>query len=393
MKRSRNQKFPDFLLIILLLSCLGCIHRPASLDEEFSCSYQPGPFTLTRQLKELKTIPVGSYPKSVTISPDQKRAYVCNLEGGSIDIIDADSLSIIKRIEFKRTPTIFDDGIERPDYFEEKPVETAFTAGGRYVWISLLKAGGVVVLDTQGKKPAGKSFKAALERDYRSGARRSLKLRFIPTGSQPKVIAVTPDEKWVFVANWRGENVSVIDTKKMKVVKKIRTGLFPRGICFTPTGAYVANFGSHTISEIDLKTLKKRRDFRQVGKNPRHLVMAPDGNSLYVSNHGDGHVRQIDLSTGQVIRSCVVGGEPRTICLSEKKDFLFVTNYKDHTLTAIDLASMTPFLIVDTLHYPVGASFDGKTGTLWVSGYLDKAIRVYRFLSAVKRQVAGSLPR
>jgi len=383
----------DLLLLTILSLQFGCAHSPNPLESQFIPSYQSGPFTLTRQLNELKTISVGDYPKSVAISPDQKRAYICNLEGGSIDIVDANSLDILKRIEFKRTLPFLSDGKKRLDYFEEKPVEINFTSGGRFVWISLLKAGGVVVLDTEGKLPKGKSFKSALVRDYQTGGIQPLKLRFIPTGNQPKVIAVSPDDKWVFVANWKGHDLTVIDAKRLTVVKKIKTGLFPRGICFSPNYVYVANFGSHTISEIDLKTLKRRRTFRNVGANPRHLVTGPDGQTLYVSNHGDKHVRRIDLLSGKTTMKCLVGGEPRSICLSRLKNFLFVTNYKDDTLTAIDLTSMSPTVTLDTLRRPVGATFDSQTDTLWVTGYWDKAVRVYKFQSMVVRNNEGGVLR
>ena len=369
----------------LSLSLFGCAHVSPMVEQAIVPSYQPGLFKLTRQLNELSTIPVGSYPKSVNISPDQKRAYVCNLEGGSVDIIDAESLELMKRIEFKHTLTPMPDGTKRQDYFEEKPVEIAFTNGGRYVWISLLNAGGIIVHDTQGKLPRGKHYKKALVRDYRTGEKEPLNLKFIPTGEQPKIIAVSMDERLVFVANWKGRDVSVIDTRKMAVVKKIKTGLFPRGICFTPSAAYIANFGSHTISEIDLKTLEKKRDFRDVGANPRHLVLAPDGRSLYVSNHGDKHIRQIDLETGKVIRKTQVGTEPRTICLARDKNFLFVTNYKDDTITALELNSMSPVLTLSTLRRPIGASFDSEKDTLWVTGYWDQEVRIYKFKCTVER--------
>jgi DNA-binding beta-propeller fold protein YncE len=186
----------------------------------------PGPYVLTRRLSEIKTIPVGDYPKSVTISPDHKRAYVCNLENGSVDIIDTDSLARIKRIRFQHTLIPLPDGSTRKDTFEEKPVEVAFTKQGRFVWISLLRAGGVVVLDTKGQLRAGPTFKRTTVINSANKTKRALNLRFIPTGEQPKVLAVSPDEKWVFVSNWRGSGVAVIDTKKWR-----RSNTSERGNC------------------------------------------------------------------------------------------------------------------------------------------------------------------
>jgi YVTN family beta-propeller protein len=263
-------------------------------------------------------------------------------------------------------------------------VEVAFTKQGRFVWISLLRAGGVVVLDTKGQLRAGPTFKRTTVINSANKTKRALNLRFIPTGEQPKVLAVSPDEKWVFVSNWRGSGVAVIDTKKMATVKHIRTGELPRGICFSKNCAYVANFGSNTISEIDLTSLKRKRTIRDVGRNPRHLVMAEDEKSFYVSNHGEKHVRRIDIETGRTVEMCSVGTEPRTICFSRNRNFLFVTNYKANSLSVVDLKSMSSILDIDTLRKPVGASFDSSADTLWVTGYWDKAVRVYKFKSVLE---------
>jgi YVTN family beta-propeller protein len=328
----------------------------------------------------MDTLRVGDYPKSVSISPDQKSAYVCNLEQGSIDILDTSTGKRKKRLLFHRTPldvTIKDHVISS---FEEKPVEIGFTEGGRYVWISLLNSGGIVIYDTA-NEPISKEEPARVvdvlnAHDRVVGTRR---LRFVKTGRQPKIIAVTPDERQVLVANWKGFSVSVIDAVTFQKIKNIEVGSLPRGICFTKSSAFVANFGSNTISEIDLPSLRVKRTFRHVGKNPRHLVPAPDENSLYVSNHGDAYIRQVDVVSGQTIRSCSVGNEPRTIALSRKKNFLFVANYADDTLAVVDLKSMSRISTIKTVARPIGISVDSRSDTVWVTGYWAKSVRRYRF--------------
>src|SRR5258708_7148622 len=123
-----------FQLTIFLGSALlfpACAHRVAKVAEP---EFVPGPnlFKVKHQLSEFRTIRVGSYPKSVSINADQKRAYICNLEGGSVDVVDLDSYTLLKRIEFKRTAIPASDGTEHADLFEEKPVEIGFTGQGRY---------------------------------------------------------------------------------------------------------------------------------------------------------------------------------------------------------------------------------------------------------------------
>src|SRR5215207_2830887 len=61
-------------------------------------------------------------PKSVIISPNGKHAYVNNLEGMNTMIINTESYEVEGVIEHTG-----------------KPVEFAFTNGGRYVWISYFR--------------------------------------------------------------------------------------------------------------------------------------------------------------------------------------------------------------------------------------------------------------
>lgn len=372
-----------------LLLVNSCVLAPAPPPSDLQFSVRPGPFSVERSLSELDTLRVGDHPKSVNVSPSQQTAYVCNLEQGSVDIFNTNSGHRIYRLRFQRTPTeIASHGQVTPS-FEEKPVETGFTHNGRYVWISLLNSGGVVVYDTQNAPlPATIPTKTVDVLNERNRVLKKLRLRFIATGRQPKIIAPWPGHNKLFVANWLGSSVTLIDADTFKKIKNVEVGYLPRGICFTDSSAFVANFGSHTLSEIDLKTFSVKRTLNHVGLNPRHLVTSPNGRSLYLSNHGDAFIREIDSVSGVVLRNVHVGKEPRTIALSKNRNFLFVANYGDDTLAVIDLRSMTQIALMKTVRRPIGVSVDMRSDTVWVSGYWDRAVRRYRFdskLNALKK--------
>jgi YVTN family beta-propeller protein len=104
----------------------------------------------------------------------------------------------------------------------------------------------------------------------------NIKIADIKVGTEPRCVAITPDDKKVFVTNMVDGTVSVIDAKKMCVTHTIDVGTEPFGCAVTPDGRklYVANFGSDDVSvistrfELVIKTIKKK-----VGPKPRGIAI------------------------------------------------------------------------------------------------------------------------
>jgi YVTN family beta-propeller protein len=58
----------------------------------------------------------------------------------------------------------------------------------------------------------------------------------IPVGQRPWGIALTPDGRKLYTANGPSNDVSVVDTEKMQVLKKIPAGKIPWGVAIGSTG-------------------------------------------------------------------------------------------------------------------------------------------------------------
>lgn len=95
-------------------------------------------------------------------------------------------------------------------------------------------------------------------------------------GTVPKVVKVTPDNKYILVSHWCSYDLQVISVATQKVVKKIKIGAYPRGITVSNDSAfaYVAQMGGAVIHQIDLKTFADKT--LPIGPNPRALVLSPD---------------------------------------------------------------------------------------------------------------------
>src|ERR1019366_1816311 len=78
----------------------------------------------------------------------------------------------------------------------------------------------------------------------------------IPVGSYPEGIAITPDGKTAYVANYISDTVTPIATATNTAGPPITTGNTPQGIAITPDGktAYVANNSSGTVTPIATAT-------------------------------------------------------------------------------------------------------------------------------------------
>lgn len=152
--------------------------------------------------------------KSIFISPDNEKVYTVNLEGMSIIEYDRQSRKKLREIEFIPTPGTgydYQKRISIPSY-QEKPVEACFIHNGKYLCISLHNAGGIVIWNLYNGKDSitNSSYKEAYLIDFIKRTKTKIKLPFINTGKTPKVIAETPDDRYLFVSNWHSNNVSQI---------------------------------------------------------------------------------------------------------------------------------------------------------------------------------------
>ena len=113
---------------------------------------------------------------------------------------------------------------------------------------------------------------------------RNHKLTEVPVGDEPRCVAITPDDKKVYVTNAVSGTVSVIDARSYNVTKTIPVGTEPTGCALTLDGAklYVANLGSDSVSVIDTHTDTVAKTITNVGAKPRAIAVAEVGGKTKV---------------------------------------------------------------------------------------------------------------
>ncbi len=327
-------------------------------------------------------INTGNSPKSIVFSPDMKKAHINNLKDCSTWVFDAKNHSLEQTINYEKTLIKLYDKKEQYNSFEEKPVESCFSHEGQRLWTSLHNANGIIVQDTKGellslKKQTG--TKKATLKNLLAGQKKIINLPFIKTGKTPKIIKLTPDGQRICVANWDSGTVSFIDSETGKNYGSINTGYAPRGIAFTNNSkiGFVANFFSHTISVFEVYTMKKIFDIKNVGKNPRHILIDKKGESMYVGFHGDGYIRQFDVEKKTIEDEVKIGGQIRTITATPNFKYLFADSYSRNEVVLINTKSMAVEQRIKSLYKPVGAAYNYKTKQLWVTNQGNATVSIF----------------
>lgn len=172
------------------------------------------------------------------------------------------------------------------------PKQVAFTPDNREIWASLLGGSGVQVFDA-----------ATLE-----------KLADIELGDHGSVeVIFTRDGATAFASQMESASVFEIDRATRTVRRRLKTeGVWTKIIALSPDERtlYAANWSSDDISEIDLPTGSVRRRLPTV-RTPRGLYVTPDGSSLYVAGFENGDIARIDLTTGKGTTLITTGGAMR----------------------------------------------------------------------------------
>ena len=331
----------------------------------------------------------GSGTKSVVISPDGERVYAQNLEDMSVYEFDRKSRKLLRVLRFKKTPGKGYNYRKKIwiNSYQEKPVEACFTHNGKFLWISLHNAGGVVVWDLEDTLKTIEHYphrKVSLKY-METGNVKTGDLLFIETGKTPKVIEKSRDGRYLFVANWHSNNVSVIDISggdpfTWKKITDIPTGRIPRGIAVSEDNKllYIAEMSSDRIRIVEMDTWKKT-GFIHAGLNPRHLVIKD--NYLYASINISGKVVKIDLKAEKVIKSSKTGRLARTLAISPDGKYVFVVSYRDNILDVFQADNLKRLYRLKTGYEPVGLAIyqDGNTIEAWVSCYSGR-IDIFTFL-------------
>lgn len=166
----------------------------------------------------------------------------------------------------------------------------------------------------------------------------------IDAGARPSRVALQHDGRYLWVGNngaTAGESgVTVIDTVSNKVVAQIKTGLGHHEIALNDddSTAFVTNKDAGTLSVLDVRKLSLIKDVK-VGAKPTAIVFSSLGKTVYVANEGDGNIVAVGGPAHNVLAR--IEGEPgmRSVRISPDGRFGFALNTAKSVVHVFDLSS------------------------------------------------------
>lgn len=245
-----------------------------------------------KTLEIVKRIPLSGHPNNVSISHDGKRVYVAIVAApGAVDVVDTESLELDRTIPTR-------GGIHN----------TFVTPDGKYVVAGSIQGNNLTVIDQKTERP--------LWTLYFDGGVRPIAFETRPDGSTSRM--------FVQISNFHG--FYVVDFDERKEVGRVSLPELPReqqnwdtlqgspshGIGVAPNGKtlWVCSKVNHTVYAYSLPDLKLLGGV-PVGHHPDWLTFTPDSKRVYVANAGSNSVSAVDIETRKEIARIPVGQVPK----------------------------------------------------------------------------------
>ncbi len=238
--------------------------------------------------------------------------------------------------------------------------------------------------------------------------------RVHPKDTAPRGIGVTFDGKYLVTANKDTADASVLDTRGLRLIKKIPVGDNPEFVKLNPSGTSLfvsyepgssagppvesaagdedddADEPPAQIMEFNVSDWSRVQSF-VAGKETEGLEFSPDGKLLIVANEAQDTLGVYDVATGKLQREIQIGSygkRPRGVKVSPQGNSYAVTMEGSGTLLSLD-SNFNVIRSVATAAKPYGVAFDRQGSRIFVAAAAARKLQVY---SADSLQLLGEAP-
>ena len=260
-------------------------------------------------------------PHGVTLAPNGSKIYVTDESLSTLDVVDAMSLQVMKRIPLSGHPNNLDASKD-----------------GRRVYVGIAQPPGAVdVIDV-----------ATLTN-----------VKSIPVDGAVHNVYVTPDDKFAVSGSVASSVISVIDRATETVVWNLKetSGIRPMVFTKNPDGStkeiivQLSNF--HGIAVVDFATHKEARRIELpeipgaekvtdgIQGSPAHgLAITPDGKTLWATSKWYDYVAAYSLPDLKLIKTVIVGSHPEWLTIPPDGKDLYVAVAGQNATVVVDTKTM-----------------------------------------------------
>ncbi len=245
-----------------------------------------------KSLAILKKVPLSGHPNNMAVGKDGSRVYVGIIqEPGGVDVIDTVSMQRVKTIPTQGT------------------IHNAYvTPDGRFVVAGSISASTINVIDAKSEEPAW-----------------TVKMDL---GIRPMTFNTNPDgsTKWIFAQLTGFNGFAVVDFATRKEIKRISNPDLPPGKKTVPQGSdpshgmavtadgktlVVCSRLNNYLYSYSLPDLKLLGSAELGGKGAGWVTLTPDGKTAYVANPVTNDVSVVDVATMRETMRIPVGFVPK----------------------------------------------------------------------------------
>ena len=322
--------------------------------------------------------PTGSQPKSVKFTPDGQHALVAELNGRGVDLYETEPWRFVRQIEIPPLGKKNQAGY----------VEFAMLPWQNEIWVSQMTTGQVHVLSLD---------------DF------SYKQSINVGGEWSKVSCVHPDHQLAFVSNWLSEDVSVLDAVNHKLLRRVKCSGTPRGMAVSPDKQYlwVTIYATANLDKIRLSDFKRVKTLSWPGIGAkRHVLIHPDGKTMYVSDMENGDIWVIDLASEKLIKRIPIAPKLNTFDMTPDGRLLFISSRGENnpvtylekgpdfgTLSVVDTQTLQKIDWVWGRNQPTGLAVHPNGHIIACTDFLDDNLEVWdcsRLLAQLTNQQVSS---
>jgi YVTN family beta-propeller protein len=277
------------------------------------------------------TIPVHRLPYFISVEPSGHRAFVANSGSNTVSVLDLDR---------RREIAVAGTG--------EQPGLARISADGRSLVVTNRGSNSVSIFNVDPYLPDATS-------------KQPLHLRAaFPDCPGATDAAILPDSSKVFVACSAGHQVMAISLAAEPgswparqdpaaltdhLLDLLDVGLNPVHLSLKPDGGevFASNFASDSISEISTYTNEVESTY-PIGDRPVRSVVSADGSFLWVSNFGADSISLYSIDDGHLAAAVRTGSGPDAIALSVDEHLLLAAAAHSGDVTVIRTESGKPTL-------------------------------------------------